>query len=235
MRNLLSKRLAAACIEENEENLTKFFMELLDTEVLLAKLPEPICVENKDVLPAFLDKVTLESWSEVPFTRVTGRMLATIVPANTWVHISPGSDYGKELSPWELERLLKGPEAVEEIVHYLLEETEYFSALEYEVGTFKEKLKLISIILESYSDVEEAFFVWMDGKPVIGLSLKNGSISSLVSNEIKDQVGDVTIVQNSLRLFEELFIESTPFYIKQHEHRPGEGIRSFKFWKRGDL
>lgn len=69
-------------------------------------------------IPAFSRPEYIEEWcgSKLSYQEMTGAALVERVPQDWWISINPGLDVEKELSPWEIEQLKYGEEAIDQIV-----------------------------------------------------------------------------------------------------------------------
>lgn len=141
--NELEKALVEAA-DGNNDARRRFFVSLLKSSVFAAERPprgnvshQPeypatpfnflaIQSEDKVYLPIFSSEAQLREWFDRDITiRTTSfRGLLDSIPENWWVYLNPDGGTQKELSPWELARLIKGEEAIEEILHELDREIE---------------------------------------------------------------------------------------------------------------
>lgn len=75
------------------------------------------------VVPIFSSAELIQAWCGLPLTfttQPTGRLLQAI-PQGWKIELNPGSEYSKELTPWEIEQLKKGPSAISELIEDLTE------------------------------------------------------------------------------------------------------------------
>ncbi|MCB0321571.1 MAG: SseB family protein, partial [Bdellovibrionales bacterium] len=111
-------------------------------------------------IPAFCEHSDVSDWfsDELNVIRISGKELCKRAPQGWWITLNPGSDYGKEFSPWEITRLKEGDPGIEEIVAdheatpALPLEFRYLSQMELESLQEKlcDKLKEVNGLLEFY-------------------------------------------------------------------------------------
>jgi len=257
--------LLASCMDRAERGLPgalkEFYLQLLKTEVFLptaigSSADDPVREatsdslnflnvgdEKKQVIPIFSNKELAAEWSEqtvIGETKQFSSLLWTL-PADSWLHLNPGGEVGKELSPWELALLKDGEEAVDEIVF----EMEGPTTLELDVeplrGMLEKELEALGQIVDVYTDIEEAFMLKVtrkeDETPKLYLGLKAASmpkkkretfLAEIESFERKlpaefriDEV--VFDVEDEQDFRAGLFNEMNPFYIRQKSIE-GKGI-----------
>lgn len=82
--------------------------------------------DDRVIVPVFSNPDSIEEWCGNPlqWRSLNGIEAAKIIPDDWWVVINPGSDIEKELSPWEIERLREGIEALPELVTEALSDRE---------------------------------------------------------------------------------------------------------------
>ena len=210
--------------------------------------------EGKFSVPIFSEMAFLRSWAgddlrcaQEPFLTI----LASL-PPDFWLHLNPSQEYGKEFSPWEIDRLKRGPESVEEVVFEL---AAFPDELEVDSGghLFGDLKRQLLPILESYSGVREAFLLSVSGDelgqglPFLGLRCAGISSEGLdglraeLRSVVDSGVGgvrDILLVDdidNFANTRALLFKEQLPFYVAQRklETPPGLLSRVLKSFRRG--
>ncbi|MCB0335640.1 MAG: hypothetical protein KDD62_05020, partial [Bdellovibrionales bacterium] len=70
------------------------------------------------VVPCFSRPEMIEAWCGLPlsYSTLDGITVAKRIPENWWVVVNPGQEIEKELSPWEIEKLSQGSEAIPELL-----------------------------------------------------------------------------------------------------------------------
>lgn len=144
----------AKAMAGEKESLQIFFTELLriplfvpnrkqtPAPVNLAEYPDSILNvlalsdEDRTIVPVFLQPEYLSEWSERPleYRQTSILSLLDILPMNWWVCVNPGRDVEKELSPWELQKLLAGSEGIAEIVEELSDDLSSVPLLDLSTG-----------------------------------------------------------------------------------------------------
>lgn len=90
----------------------------------LAEYPDPflnvLAIQNGEqaTVPVFSNKDLIAKWCGNPlrYRSLTGIELSSLIPEDWWISINPGSSIGKELSPWEVEQLKLGKEAIPALI-----------------------------------------------------------------------------------------------------------------------
>ena len=133
--------------------------------------------EAEECIPIFSEKEFVAAWAgyEMPLECQEFKSLLWLISNDTWMHLNPGQDVGKELTAWELSLLRKGPEAVPELVDAQrennLEEIEVRSGGDLYPDLKRELLP----VLELCEELEEAFLVALKDsglsteQPLLGL------------------------------------------------------------------
>jgi len=192
--------------------------------------------QGSATLPIFTEESFVADWAEAE-TAVAEQefqSLLWLLGEDTWLYLNPAQEVGKEITPWEIEQLKKGPTAVDELVAALNEETEepdlIISPADNAFPEFKNKLLPI---LQIYPELQEAFLVGIqetnegDIKPALGVKyagiteakrlylrseLENASKNYLPGHQQLFLVDDLDNPQSSNW---KLFQDATPFYIGQ--------------------
>jgi hypothetical protein len=83
------------------------------------------------LVPAFTRREYIAEWSNLPLDHrsFTGKELLNTLPEDWWLILNPGREVEKELTPWEINELKRGIEAVP-LVAQDLTETEFIESLE---------------------------------------------------------------------------------------------------------
>lgn len=93
-----------------------------------SELFEYLAVQQDETIsvPVFCNEEEVKDWAglDLSLRQVSIRQLLASIPQGWWVTFRPGSDTGKEFSPWELEELSKGPEAIESILDEIFSDSE---------------------------------------------------------------------------------------------------------------
>lgn len=191
--------------------------------------------DGRQVIPIFSSHELAESWAEneVVTQRRKFQDLLLLVKGEDFLHLNPGAEFGKEFSPWEIEQLRSGHDAVPEVAATALlslpKELEIDSGAE----LYPELKPKLVILLESYSEVQEAFLIAVcaegekDASLMLGLKhegLKQEKLAQL-RQEVqefgyshlgkKDFIALVEDVYDLRHPSAALFSEVTPFYIAQ--------------------
>lgn len=189
--------------------------------------------QGNQALPIFTEPEFVEQWAdeELPVHPLPFRELVQWVPQGMWLYVNPGQEVGKEFTPWEIEGLRQGVDAIPDLVAALDEHSE---VEEFVINTsrdlfpdFKEQLRPI---LEIYPELREAFLVTMQEgdqglpKPVLGIRYEGipeakriylRSEFERASEEFLPPESQLMIVedlQNPTSPNHRLFEEATPFY-----------------------
>ncbi len=77
--------------------------------------------EEKSVIPVFARSELIEEWCGQPLEQqeMTGAELLERVPENWWLTLNPGSEHGKDFSPWEVEVLRGGDQQIPALIEEL--------------------------------------------------------------------------------------------------------------------
>jgi len=203
-------------------------------------------VDGREVLPIFTTVEFLYEWAEqeAPLVEQDFKSLLWLTGEELWLHLNPAQEFGKEFSPWEIERLRQGQDAIAEIVAELgFGETEYVEISEDE-EFFPALKKQLAVLLEVYPQVEEAFLVSVREpdtlKPVAALGIIQQGLSSeqliAIGDELHNCFAGRTTEYASIRLIDDLADDNShnwtlfgnlrPFYIAQKTVPESEGIVS---------
>lgn len=176
----LTRALQEAGAGGSATEIKKFFEELLISHVFIPAKPKSpqlnpivssaspdtlpylfITHEGESCIPIFSEEEYLKSWAEREINIVEEEFKSFIwrLPGNTSLYLNSNQDVGKELSPWEVELLKQGVEAIPEIVEGVLEAEH--DDLEIEAAS-EELMPLCHAfrpILEIYEELEEAYLL----------------------------------------------------------------------------
>lgn len=228
--------LLAAAFEDSRQR-REFFDALLKSTVLVPVLsqesegPQVVgqtsnCLalstaNEKSVLAIFSSEALAKAWASdrVLFEEQEFARLLWLLGEEVWLHLNPGDEYGKEFSPWEIEQLRLGPEAIEDILQELDEEHEIFDVRAVDDEPLKNRLRAI---LEAYTDVTEGFLIELQegSKKKILLGLVDNDISEEKRKRLELEVeGIVTgVLWGGGALQQAIFSGATPFYMRAELH-----------------
>ncbi len=213
-----------------------FFLKLLEGKVFVPLSPgggyAMVEYQGTSTLPIFTEERFVAEWaeaetqtSEEDFKRILHRL-----PEDAWLYLNPAQEIGKELTPWEVEQLKRGPEAIPDLAAALREDVEEEFIVESGAELFPELQTKLLPILQIYPELEEAFLISLkegetaDAKPALGVKygkineakrvylraeIENASAEHLPGHQqlfFIDDLGD----ENSPNW--RLFAESKPFY-----------------------
>lgn len=253
----LSELLISAAAGNEQKAATEFFRALLRAQVYVvyanAASESPsiigqgsadslgllsVKLQGRVLVPIFTEEAMATAWSEGRY-RVGPREFKSLIWGlgdSTWVYLNPSQEVGKEFSPWEIEQLRKGEDALEEIVSELYDEGDGDVAIRpLELPNLAELISCLTSTLESYPGIEEGFLIGIssgaspDVNPVLGI--KKGDLSpekgALLREEIYSLrerffppnfdfvvIDDLADANSPNR---RLFAEVNPFYIAQRE------------------
>lgn len=166
----------------NKEAVQAFLAQLLKSEVYVPLQSVPIVNPSDEsspitavatdkfvfvnhhgrrVLPIFTSEQLVAEWTEQeqPVIAKPFHALLWLIQKEQWLHLDPGSDIGKEFSPWEIALLRQGEEALEEIVADLLEDNQEVLGVEEIPPEYAALKKQLRTTVEVYAEIEEAFLI----------------------------------------------------------------------------
>ncbi len=192
--------LLQCAADETEDAAETFFIELLKGKVFVAVDPnaeapkDPILVgegrrhlkqsgymvvsyEGSLTLPIFTEESFVGDWldTQCVITEVEFSKLLWYLGAEDWLYINPGQELGKEITPWEIEQLRRGPEGIPDLVEALKEEFDEELTVENNPENLGKLRSKLLPLLELYPELIEAFLVTIregekgDEKPTLGL------------------------------------------------------------------
>ena len=253
LTNLLNKAAAG----NEKQSATDFFRALLSSQVFVvyanAASETPTIVgqgsadslgllsvklQGRVLVPVFTEETMATLWSEGRY-RVGPREFKSLIWGlgdSTWVYLNPSQEVGKEFSPWEIEQLRKGEDALEEIISELFDEGDGdVEVRPLEIPNLQELILSLTSILESYPDINEGFLIGIcsgaspDVNPVLGI--KKSELSPEKGALLREEIYalrerffppnfDFVVIDDladSNSPNGRLFAEATPFYIAQKE------------------
>ena len=203
--------------------------------------------EGKQIIPIFSSEENFKQWSEgtCNFVKKEFKSFLWLIPCEAWLHFDNGQEYGKEMSPWELEQLKDGGvSAVNDILNEVLG-TDESQVVIYPLAEDEKWLRQELIyILESYPAIQEAFLIKIkleqgvgeevnsknsNEKPQIVLGIKHDSLSEEKLQRLNEDIEQFSIAKfenkSVLMLVPDLhlpssiyrswFTDTVPFYIAQ--------------------
>ena len=203
--------------------------------------------EGNQIIPIFSSEENFKQWSEgvCNFVKKEFKSFLWLVPKETWLHFDSGLEYGKEMSPWELEQLKDGGvNAFEDILNEVLGVDESQVAI-YPLEDDEKWLRQELIyILESYPAIQEAFLIKIklergedvgtdsknsNQKPQIVLGIRHDSLSEEKLQQLNEDIEQFSTAKfdnkSALMLIQDLhlpssiyrswFADTVPFYIAQ--------------------
>lgn len=254
--------LLVAAASGNEEALKAFFRALPDAYVYVpvfspapiqdeqivvigekGEVPSQVFMtvryEGNPCVPAFTEKRFVEQWAkrEVLCVSKLFRTLLWSIGEGTWIYLNPNQEVGKEITPWEIELLKQGADAVDDLVAAQQEDSLDEIEVSPDTESFAELKRKLIPVLEIYSELEEAFLVMvkegmgLEPRPVLGLRFaKNTSQNKReylreeilrIADEYQGAGEQPLAVLDDLGLEHSpnwpIFSEAVPFYLAQKE------------------
>jgi hypothetical protein len=199
-----------------------------------------IVYDGKECLPIFTREEFLYAWAgnTVPYTRKDFRSLIWRLGKETWMYLNSNQEVGKELTPWEIELLRKGEEAIDELARAQSEEP--FDDIEVRAASdlYPELKRALIPILQIYPELQEAFIVAVkeggseEEKPLVGIRYSKISegkraylkseLEYLLEQEQHNPCGNFMLIDdldNEASPNLELFANATPFYFAPKQER----------------
>ena len=121
--------------------------------------------KGKIFLPCFLTPEKFKKWDtedRYAYISISFTSFLQLLREDHWLHLNPASEVGKEFSPWEIERLREGPEAIEEIINELSSGEPVKFQIYRTDNLYLELKKQLSIAFECYPEILEAFLVELE-------------------------------------------------------------------------
>ena len=230
----LAEKLFYECLWESEVYVP---LELSGTEQTIQSAAGEkfmgVIVEGRRTVPVFSTLTTLEQWAGhdgFAVTKHSFKTLVQLVAADTWLHLDPGQEIGKEFSSWEIEQLRRaGLAAVNEIVSEQ-GKLSYEVEIEDHQELYQGIKKKLQVVFESYREIKEGFAIKMkdtdhpQGIPVIAVKQEGMSAERLkmLQEEIAGicyydaETGVEPVVISNLGTaacpHQQLFENASPFY-----------------------
>lgn len=204
--------------ESKPDSIRAFYLELLRSNLLVPKSPLPLSTsspainslgffvagtEDQPILPVFTSEKYLNDWIGTSsfFELIDFQRLGRILPPDFLLHLNPGADVGKEFNAWEISTLLKGEEAIEELIFELCEDLEQPSVEILDLPPeFASTIERWRGIFEAYESVASALVIAVRigehnlvlvGYFALGISVE--SAESLERELTEDKVIDLRI------------------------------------------
>ena len=193
--------------------------------------------EGKELIPIFTEQDFVAVWAkkEVESVAVTFKYLIWAISDDISLYLNPEQEVGKELTPWEIERLKEGADAIAELVAELSEDRDEGIEVRSHGEIFPELQTKLLPILEIYPELREAFMIALkdyssaDERPVLGIryanipeakrlylraefeAVANDNLRSHLQMMVCDDLGEA----NSPN--EGMIRDATPFYVASAE------------------
>jgi hypothetical protein len=175
----LTKALQSAGMGSSKE-IEEFFSALLKSSVFIPLRREggntnPVAGEHSveslpylfieyeehSCIPVFSEEEFLYHWAEreILVSEDAFKSFIWTLPQNTWLYLNPNQDVGKEISPWEVELLKHGTDAIPDLVEGVIETEQEDLAIEPPTEELMPLTKVLIPILELYEELEEAYLL----------------------------------------------------------------------------
>jgi hypothetical protein len=117
--------------------------------------------EEHSCIPVFSEEEFLHHWAEreILVSEDSFKSFIWTLPQNTWLYLNPNQDVGKEISPWEIELLKQGVDAIPDLVEGVIETEQEDLAIEPPAEELMPLTKVLIPILELYEELEEAYLL----------------------------------------------------------------------------
>ncbi len=237
----------------DEDAVIEFYKELWEkTELIVPLVPNALVeasgidpkskdvfyvaqVDGRSVIPIFSSPSYLQLWAgeEIPFVTKLFRTLLWVIPHDTWLHLNPAQDLGKEFTPWELEQLRdNGLNALEELAEDVMPSEQGDFELETSPGVYPEYERKLRSVFEVYEEIKEGFIVTLTNldtntsSVLVGVSQEGLEEKRLeeLSAEIVEmarviipsnmEISVVPDVNNPSYPYSALFRDAVPFYLR---------------------
>lgn len=170
--NVELARLMADCSAGKNSALLSFFESFLESQLLVPERHQQVTAKieprypsdfcnilgvvdgERVVVPVFTDGGLVADWSGNPLRlrRYVGSELVKIIPDGWWCSLNPGQECSKEFSPWEINELRHGKNAIQTVVE------EYLS------GEELEPLTIGAVADDEYQDLKAALVRAVEGE-----------------------------------------------------------------------
>jgi hypothetical protein len=115
------------------------------------------------VVPAFSSPDLIEEWcgNEMSYRALEGQRVFELMPEDWWISFNPGSELGKDLSPWEIDQLRGGEQNIDAVVAENLvdDDIEALKVDPLEEDELPELRTALSEAAKSVSDVEALYLL----------------------------------------------------------------------------
>ena len=162
--------------------LEAFFCALLDAEVYVplaregaqCQLPAvvgqsgagdhgfvTVMQEGDECVPIFTEEAFVAEWAaqSIPVERKRFESLLWMISEDTWLYLNANQEVGKEITPWEIELLKKGRDAVPELAAAQSEHHPEEIEVNSDTAIYPELKRQLIAVLELVPELEEAFLV----------------------------------------------------------------------------
>ena len=208
-----------------------------------------VVYQGAEAVPIFTEAEFIGSWAECDFgvDRLDFKTLLWLLGEDTWLYINPAQEIGKELTPWEIDQLKQGADAIPTLVAALDEDgTEEFT-ISSSRDLYPELKSQLLPILQIYPELQEAFLVSLregeEGAEKPALGIKYGAITEAkriyLRSEIENASTQFLPAEEQLFLVDDLgnqdspnwklFCDSTPFYLVAKK-QPEKSLGLFRRW-----
>lgn len=198
-----------------------------------------VTTDDFEVLPIFSELDFVGQWAgeELEAEAKELKSLLWVLGPHVMIHLNPGQEVGKELTPWEIEQLRLGEDAIPDLVAALDEDEGEDEILVYSSDPSFDSLKFkLRPILEIYDELREAFLVTVkesessDAQPVVGLRYAGADPTKrqYIRRELEEAAREYLPSHLSLIVIDDLdspqsihlgfFSDATPFYLALGEH-----------------
>jgi len=173
--------LLAEIWKKSPESERTFFEVLLESNIYVPLVKnEPLISisEGEPTIPIFSDSGFVGTWAgkEIEFEEKLFRSFIWVVPDKHWLHLDPGQEFGRALSPWDCSQLKNAPGGLEELLANSGPEIDSELEILIPGDQYKKLLARLSIAIEAYAQVDEASCVLisrnggLDLSPVIDIN-----------------------------------------------------------------
>lgn len=192
--------------------------------------------EGVTTIPVFSSARLVPEWAgnDLIVRSISGSELLKLIPEEWWITFNPGSDWGKEFSPWEISQLLLGEDAIDEVVKECFEgEVDEHAPLEplsLELATERHHEKIRQVLEQAGAKHNEIRKIWLlhhraeggQERLVLGVLLKDAAAARATEiHEIFEKLcAPYVIGAESLRVYVGAADEGLPLNLGQFEPFP---------------
>lgn len=177
-------------------------------------------VQGKDriVVPVFSNPELIEAWSGVPFEyrALTLLDLKAIVPEGWLIVLNPGQEVEKEITPWELSRLLEGGSAVDEVLEDLGADgnRDGFKVEGVDPHEFPKLFEVARNFFEEETEIDSIYWVKEHRLTRVGVP----EVALLLALEAGSRSTDIAPLQKKFRrIIERAMIGDLPFRVLESD------------------